>query len=244
MTSLNPRGQDGVMAETPALLIVDDDRELTTMLAEYLARDGFAAIVAGNTVIALSAIHEHRPDLIILDVMLPGTSGLDLLRDLRRRDIQTPVLLLTAQGEETDRVVGLELGADDYVTKPFNPRELAARVRAILRRGASRADATDVRRVGSLEVDAGLRQVRLDGEAIELTGAEFSVLLDLMRRPGQVVSRADLTERALGRPLALYDRSIDTHISNLRRKLDPGKVEIRNIRGAGYILMAGTSATS
>jgi DNA-binding response OmpR family regulator len=244
MTTMNPRGQDGVMTDTPDLLIVDDDRELTTMLAEYLARDGFVPTVAGNAAGALLAIHERRPDLVILDVMLPGASGLDLLRDLRRRNLQVPVLLLTAQGEEADRVIGLELGADDYVTKPFNPRELAARVRAILRRGASRAAGTEVQRVGSLELDAGLRQVRLAGEVIDVTGAEFSVLMDLMRRPGQVVSRAELTERALGRPLALYDRSIDTHVSNLRRKLDPDKVEIRNVRGAGYILMAGTSAAS
>ena len=229
------------MSKPPNLLIVDDDRELTAMLAEYLTREGFALAVENTGAGAVTAILKRLPDLVILDVMLSGTSGLDHLREIRRMQIHVPVLMLTALGEETDRVVGLELGADDYLTKPFNPRELAARIRAILRRAATPPGGSVIQRLGSVELDSGQRRISVAGEKVEATGAEFGVLQELMRQPGQVISRAELTERALGRPLALYDRSIDTHVSNLRRKLESAQVEIRNVRGAGYILIAGKS---
>ncbi len=233
--------QDVPLSAIPSLLIVDDDRELTTMLSEYLSREGFAPAVAGNTREALTAIHEGNPDLVILDVMLGGASGLDLLKDMRRQNLPIPVLMLTAHGEETDRIIGLELGADDYLTKPFNPRELTARIRAILRRAVASPSDVTVHRVGNIELDVRKRSISVAGKPVDATGAEFGVLTELIRQAGDIVSRAELTERVLGRPLTLYDRSIDTHISNLRRKLETDQVRIRNVRGAGYVLTVGQS---
>lgn len=227
--------------ESPALLIVDDDRELTAMLSEYLVREGFTPTVAFNASEALAAMHATQQDLVILDVMLGGASGLDLLKDMRRQKLPVPVLMLTALSEETDRIVGLELGADDYLAKPFNPRELVARVRAILRRSGPLHDDVAVLKLGSIELDLRNRSVRVDGIPIQTTGAEFGMLRELLRHAGEVVNRSELMERVLGRPLTLYDRSIDTHISNLRRKLETEHVRIRNVRGVGYILTPGRS---
>jgi two-component system response regulator CpxR len=219
------------------VLLVDDDKELASSVSDYLRLENFDAIVGHDAATARRCVAEGNVDIIVLDIMMPGESGLDLLRELRRSS-DLPVLMLTARAEEVDRVVGLELGADDYLTKPFHLRELVARLRAILRR-LNRRENDHQLHVGGLILDRGRFSVELDGVSVKLTSAEFMVLESLMRQPGQLLSRSNLTERALGRPLEPYDRSIDTHVSNLRRKLGlqrSGSVEIRNIRGKGYIL--------
>jgi DNA-binding response OmpR family regulator len=222
------------------VLLVDDDRELTAMLAEYLGREGFRVEQVHDVAAALVPQASAQADVIVLDVMLPGGSGLDVLRTLRARGSRLPILMLTARGDDVDRIVGLELGADDYLPKPFNPRELVARLRAVLRRVTETPSSAPERlRAGALVLDAAQHRVELDGSVVELTGAEFRVLAELMRAPGRVLGRDELTQRALGRPLEAYDRSIDTHVSNLRRKLgldaQRGLV-IRGIRGVGYVL--------
>lgn len=230
---------------TPRLLMLDDDRELATMTGEFLELEGFALRLAHTPDDAAAALEAEPPDLLILDVMLPQRSGFDVLRRLRQTHPRLPVLMLTARGDAIDRVLGLELGADDYLTKPFDPRELAARVRAILRRARPDGDAPaepggrDVV-IGSLHVDATRRRLRATTGTADLTGAELRLLRRLLRDPGQLVTRATLTEDVLGRKLTPYDRSIDTHVSNLRRKLaDIGAndIEIRALRGAGYELV-------
>lgn len=223
------------------ILLVDDDRELTGMLAEYLSREHFVVEVCHDGSEAAALLQAAgRCDLVVLDVMLPGTNGLDVLRGLRAQRSAPPVLMLTARGDDVDRIVGLELGADDYLPKPFNPRELVARLRAILRRGADRPTPSDeVVEVAPIRLDARRHSVKVRDVAVTLTGAEMRVLEVLMRSVGRVVSREQLTEQALGRELELYDRSVDTHVSNLRRKLKlvpPAEPEIRGIRGAGYLL--------
>lgn len=226
---------------TVRLLLVDDDRELTGMLTEYLGHEGFEVAVSHDGTEAAQLLAANAPcDLVVLDVMLPGTSGLDVLRGMQAMPAPPPVLMLTARGDDVDRIVGLELGADDYLPKPFNPRELVARLRAILRRGAERRSAAEeLLVVAPVELDVPRHVVKVRDSTVPLTGAEFRVLEVLMRHVGRVVSREQLTEQALGRALELYDRSVDTHVSNLRRKLAltlPGDPEIRGIRGAGYVL--------
>jgi two-component system response regulator CpxR len=233
------------MRQTASLLVVDDDVELVRMLGELLAGEGFITHHAQTGLAALDVLEERDFDLVILDVMMPGLDGLSALCRLRR-DKDTPVLMLTARGEDDDRIRGLELGADDYLSKPFNPRELIARVRAILRRydkgaGAPRPPVS----VGVLALDPAELSVVFDGRAVRLTAAEFMVLEALARAPGRMQSRAVLTEQALGRVLEAYDRSIDTHVSSLRRKLGlsaNGGMEIRAVRGLGYVLTAGAAA--
>lgn len=223
------------------VLLVDDDRELCQMLTEYLNAERFEVISAHDGGEALRELRSREFEIMILDVMLPSVSGFDVLRALGASH-PTPILMLTARGDDVDRIVGLELGADDYLGKPFNPRELVARIRAILRRAGgrgTRGSAPEVLEVGPIVLHAGTHQVRVAGRVVPLTGAEFRVLELLMRSPGQVLSREAMTEQALGRKLVAYDRSIDTHISNLRRKLDLEKSansEIKNVRGAGYML--------
>jgi DNA-binding response OmpR family regulator len=223
------------------VLLVDDDRELCQMLCEYLSAEHFEVKSVHDGGDALEQLQNHSFEIVILDVMLPSVGGFDVLRKLGAAHT-TPVLMLTARGDDIDRIVGLELGADDYLSKPFNPRELVARMRAILRRANSRsrsAGAPDELTVGPITLNTGTRQVHVKETSIALTGAEFRVLELLMRSAGQVLSRDSMTEQALGRKLAAYDRSIDTHISNLRRKLDleAGRnPEIKNVRGSGYTL--------
>jgi two-component system response regulator CpxR len=236
------------MTQPPSLLIVDDDRELGQMLTEYLTGEGFQVSVLRDGAEALLQLIEqsHVADLVILDVMLPSLSGFEVLRRLRR-NLSVPVIMLTAHGADVDRIVGLELGADDYLPKPFNPRELVARVRAVLRRFATRDADTPAHPVtiGALRLDPAIFEVTLSGQAVRLTGTELRLLEVLMRSSGQVQSRESLTERVLGRRLTPYDRSIDTHVSNLRRKLglgENGLPEIRSIRGAGYVLIAAGEA--
>jgi DNA-binding response OmpR family regulator len=225
------------------VLLVDDDRELCQMLTEYLNAEHFDVRSVHDGGDALAALKDGAFDLLILDVMLPTVGGFDVLRRLGA-DHDTPIIMLTARGDDIDRIVGLELGADDYLSKPFNPRELVARIRAILRRAASRGPRPGVAEelaVGHITLHTGMHRVRVSGADVPLTGAEFRVLELLMRAVGQVISREAMTEQALGRRLVPYDRSIDTHISNLRRKLDleAGRnPEIKNVRGSGYTLTA------
>lgn len=236
------------MTAEASLLIVDDDRELSQMLNEYLAGEGFRIAVVGDGAEAIDRLAGESFDLVILDVMLPSLNGFEVLRRLRQT-LTVPVIMLTARGADVDRIVGLELGADDYLAKPFNPRELVARIRAVLRRlGAREADdANQPVVVGPLRLDPGTLAAYVDGQVVRLTGTEFRVLEMLMRSSGQVQSRENLTERVLGRRLTPYDRSIDTHVSNLRRKLGlgmSGVPEIRSVRGAGYVLTAQSEETT
>jgi two-component system response regulator CpxR len=223
----------------PHILLVDDDRELDLMLTEYLSAEPFSIVTATDGTKALDLLTKENFDLVILDVMLPSLNGFDVLRRLRQA-LTVPVIMLTARGEDTDRILGLELGADDYLPKPFNPKELVARIHAVLRRTARSMEyPNQTLTVGSLRLSAATLEVTVDGRIVSLTGTEFRVLEMLMRGAGQAQSRELLTERILGRTLSAYDRSIDTHISNLRRKLvdERGRgIEIRNIRGAGYLL--------
>lgn len=236
----------------PRLLIADDDVELCQILRCYFELDGMQmdAVHRGDAV--LEALASGGYHLLILDIMLPGMMGLDVLREVRRNG-STPVLMLSARGEETDRVLGLELGADDYLPKPCSPRELAARVRSILRR-VSAADSdsnapkgadNNLLRVGDLELKLNARQVHCAGLSINLTGTEFNVLLELLRCPGELIKKDDLSRRALGRRLEPFDRSLDTHVSNLRKKLGPtgeGRPRINSVRGAGYIYVVAVES--
>lgn len=228
----------------PKILLVDDDLELCELLRDFLQGEGFEVDMVHDGSEAINYVNQTTYDVIVLDVMIPTMNGFEVLRKLR--DIsKTPVLMLTAKGDTVDRIVGLELGADDYLAKPCNPRELVARLRAILRRISSQESAAktdDTIVVDNLKIHLGSRTVYYNGESVVLTGAEFAVLEWLMRSPGQVISKDVLTEEALGRKLTPYDRSIDVHISNIRKKLaahNAGKDLIINIRGAGYMLTTG-----
>jgi two-component system response regulator CpxR len=223
------------------VLLVDDDAELAELVSEYLAREGFAleAEVDGTRAIDRVAAGDHQ--LVVLDVMLPGVSGFDVLRSIRASS-HIPVLMLTARGDEVDRIVGLELGADDYLSKPFNPRELVARIRAVLRRSQPEAraagDRADRLAVDDVVVDLGRRLVRRGGAAVELTAVEFALLELLVRAAGTVVRRDDLARGALGRNLLPFDRSIDVHVSRVRKKLGPrpdGGERITTLRAVGYL---------
>jgi DNA-binding response OmpR family regulator len=224
------------------ILLVDDDAELGAMLTAYLDAEGFATQHVRSGAEALSWLTAARFDIVLLDVMMPNMDGMEVLRRLRL-ERTTPVLMLTARGDEQDRILGFTLGADDYLPKPFSARELVGRVRAILRRteGAA-AQSGEPLAVGPLSIDPRKMTASLDGAPVRLTTAEFMVLESLMRSAGKVQSREALSYQALGRPLAAYDRSIDTHVSNIRRKLrigGPGVVDIRGFRGLGYVLSAG-----
>src|SRR4051812_17500848 len=221
------------------VLIVDDDVELCELVSEYLSGEGFEveAVHDGNEGLKRSLSGEHV--LVVLDIMLPGMNGLDVLRNLRKQS-RVPVLILTARGDDVDRIVGLEIGADDYLPKPFNPRELMARVRAILRRshGDSQGGAGEKVMVGDVELDPASRVVRRSGDPVELTSVEFALLEALMRAAGQVVTRETLAQNVLGRRFMPYDRSIDVHVSKLRRKLGDQSADaerIKTIRGVGYV---------
>ncbi len=226
----------------PHLLLADDDRELSQMLEEYLEGNGFQVDTAPDGLIALERALGEEFDLIILDVMMPGRNGLDVLRELRAHKV-TPVLILTARGEDVDSIIGLELGADDYLAKPCNPRVLEARIRALLRRSLVRppdqgeAGATQPVRIGDLMLHSGTRTVQIGEQPVILTSTEFSILELLAREAGRVVSKGEMSEYALARPLSSFDRSLDMHVSNLRRKLGPvdgGGERIKTIRGIGY----------
>lgn len=221
------------------ILLADDDEELCDLLRDFLVRDGFDVDVSHDGGEALARARDGGYDALILDVMLPEKSGLDLLRELRR-DHNLPVLMLTALGEDMDRIAGLELGADDYVPKPCNPREIAARLRAILRRTRGDGDVPklDDISVGPVSLRASSRSTTLRGEPLTLTGTEFNILAVLLREAGTVVSKETLSQDVLGRPLGPFDRSIDVHISKLRRKLGAaadGESMIGTVHRGGYV---------
>ena len=217
------------------ILIIDDDQRLCAMLDQYLSRSGYT-VTCRHT--ADAGLDEHRrssPDAIILDLMLPDASGLDVCIRLRENS-NVPIIMLTARGEATDRVVGLELGADDYLPKPFDPRELLARLRTVLRRGGGAVNPT--LRFGRLEIDREARDVRIDGDSRTLTGFQFDILVALAERAGRVVSRNQLLDAVAGRPAGTFDRTIDVHISNIRAAIedDPRQPKrIVTMRGAGYL---------
>ncbi len=221
------------------ILLVDDDTEQTDMLSQYLANEGFTVDSAHDGETALAKARSGRFDLLVLDVMLPGKNGFDVLRELRLQSL-LPVLMLTARDEDIDSVVGLELGADDYLPKPCNPRVLVARIRAILRRAGGNGPehkAPQTLTVGDVELHTGTRNVLCAGRPLTLTSTEYSVLEVLLREAGQAVSKTELSERALGRKLTRYDRSLDMHVSSLRKKLGAlagGEERIKTVRGIGY----------
>ena len=220
------------------ILVIDDDVELCGLVTEYLEPEGFQveAVHDGEHGLERALTNDHL--LVVLDVMLPKMNGFDVLRRMRATS-RMPVLLLTARGEDVDRIVGLEIGADDYLPKPFNPRELVARIRAILRRTrAAEGSPGDVLRVGNVELNPATRTVLQDGNSVELTSVEFNLLQVLLQEAGQVVSRERLVDTVLGRKFSPFDRSIDMHVSKVRKKLgdtDGGADYIKTVRGVGYI---------
>jgi two-component system response regulator CpxR len=220
-----------------SLLIVDDDVELCALLVERLAEDGFDLAAVHNGIDGLERASTGGYSLVILDVMLPRMGGIDVLKQLRARS-SVPVLMLTARGDDIDRIIGLEVGADDYLPKPFNPRELVARIKAILRRMEERRTDLEKFTAGDILIDTALREAYVGDRSLQLTTIEFALLEVLVRNPGRALSREYLTDIALGRRLGAFDRTIDVHISNLRRKLDErrGIQRIKTIRGSGYLL--------
>jgi two-component system response regulator CpxR len=222
------------------ILLIDDDVELCSLVTEYLEAEGFKVEAVFDGKRGLERALNGTQLLVVLDVMLPGLNGLDVLRRIRITS-KIPVLLLTARGEDVDRIVGLEIGADDYLPKPFNPRELVARIRAILRRTRSAPQVDpipDVVRVGDIELDPATRTVRQRGMRIEFTSVEFNLLEVLLREAGRVVAREELVDTVLSRKFSPFDRSIDMHISKVRKKLgdsDTGTELIKTVRGVGYI---------
>jgi DNA-binding response OmpR family regulator len=220
-----------------SLLIVDDDVELCALLIERLAEDGFDLAAAHNGIDGLELASNGSYSLVILDVMLPRMGGIDVLKQLRARS-SVPVLMLTARGDDIDRIIGLEVGADDYLPKPFNPRELVARIKAILRRMDERRTGLEKFTAGDILIDTSLREAYVGDRSLQLTTIEFDLLEILVRNPGRALTREYLTGVALGRKLGAFDRTIDVHISNLRRKLDEhrGIQRIKTIRGSGYLL--------
>ena len=227
-------------AMTARLLLIDDDARLMAMLGDYLRGAGMAVEVAGSLAAGRARIAAEPYDALVLDLMLPDGDGLDLCRDLRAdpRTRQLPLLMLTARGEPMDRILGLELGADDYLPKPFEPRELLARVKALLRRAAPPSAADDVLRFGRLEVDLGARMARLGGEPCDLTSHQFDLLVVLAQSPGRVLSRDQIMDSLKGHPLEAFDRSIDVHISRIRSVIEDDPKQPRRVltvRGAGYV---------
>ena len=221
------------------ILVVDDEPQIVRVVRSYLEQAGFRVVTAYNGKDALfTARHEH-PDLVVLDLQLPGMDGWEFARRIRAEQPGVGIIMLTARVEEADRIVGLELGADDYVTKPFSPRELLARVRAVLRRMQATPAPSEVLRVGELTLDRGRREVARAGEPVELTPTEFEILAALMSAPGRVFSRARLLEAAQGVAFEAYERTVDAHIKNLRRKIEPDPANpsiILTVRGVGYRL--------
>jgi two-component system phosphate regulon response regulator OmpR len=225
---------------TARLLLVDDDARLTAMIGDYLRGNGYAVDTAGSLAAGRERLKSGVYDALVLDLMLPDGDGLDLTRELRAdpRLKRLPLLMLTARGEPLDRVVGLELGADDYLPKPFEPRELLARLKALLRRAEPEAASDDVMRFGRLEIDLGARQARIDGKATDLTGHQFDLLVVLAQSAGRVLSRDQIMDALKGHPMEAFDRSIDVHISRIRACIedDPKNPKrVLTVRGSGYV---------
>jgi len=228
------------MQTSVRILLADDDRELNGLLAEFLSLEGYRVTSAYDGDEALRAAMGGDVDLVVLDVMMPRMNGIEVLRELRQHTT-LPVIMLTARGDPVDRIVGLEIGADDYVPKPCNPRELVARIRAVMRRGQAQAG-DEALRVDDLVLYPARRHCELDGDGLELTGTEFDLLELLMRHAGEVVDKETMSAHALGRRLGVFDRAVDMHVSHLRRKLGvraDGRERIKTVRGRGYILVRG-----
>ncbi|MFZ0882568.1 MAG: response regulator transcription factor [Candidatus Acidiferrales bacterium] len=236
-------------AALPHILVVDDDVELCELLREYLEPEGFRIDVAYDGAEGLARAISGDFTLVVLDVMLPQIEGFEALRQIRQKS-HLPVIMLTARGDDVDRIHGLEIGADDYLMKPFNPRELAARIQAVLRRSTvpdSSSLVPETIVLGDIELNKGARTVHRKNREIELTSVEFDLLAFFMKTPGHVVSRDDMVKAVLRRELVSFDRSIDVHVSNLRRKLGPapdGGDRIRAIRGVGYLYVLPSKARS
>lgn len=231
---------------TVNVLIVDDDEQFAGLVAEFLAAEGgFSVTMRHDGVAGVSAAVNERFDVIVLDVGLPGLNGFEALRRIRQK-VATPVVMLTARGDDIDRILGLEIGADDYVPKPCNLRELVARIRAIMRRSSAAQDGAgthDRVLIGDMRMEPGSQSVFVGGELLPLTGAEYLVLEALTRSAGQVVDKDSIARHALGRRLMPYDRSVDVHIGNLRRKLGPlgdGRQRIKTVRGRGYLYVTSS----
>ncbi|NQW16332.1 MAG: response regulator transcription factor [Chloroflexi bacterium] len=244
MTSTSTVSNGSTVISGKSILIVEDDEHAAEISRLYLARDGHQVTVSHNGAEGLKLAQDLNPDLMVLDIMLPGMDGLEICRRLRAEDNRVPVIMLTARVDEADKLSGLDYGADDYMTKPFSPRELAARVRAVLRRtddssgsSAAAAEELDVLKFGDLSVTVGARIVKLGDTSIKLTPTEFNLLVHFMRAPGQVHPRERIIERVFGYDFEGFDRTLDTHVSNLRRKIEreaDGQRFISTVYGVGY----------
>jgi two-component system alkaline phosphatase synthesis response regulator PhoP len=218
------------------ILVVEDEMRIAQLVRDYLQHAGFEVVVAGDGESALASARGRRPDLVLLDLGLPGRDGLDVARELRRSS-NVPIVMLTARGEETDRIVGLELGADDYVVKPFSPKELVARVRAVLRRTALAATEPETYRVADVEVDGRTMRVSVGDRRVDLTPTEFSLLVALISEPGRVLTRGQLLDAVHGVAIDSYERAIDAHVKNIRKKIEPSPGKPRyllTVHGVGY----------
>jgi two-component system alkaline phosphatase synthesis response regulator PhoP len=226
-----------MVATVATILVVDDEPRIVQVVRDYLQHGGFAVLVATDGPTALRTARTGRPDLIVLDLGLPGKDGLDIARELRR-DGDVPIIMLTARSEESDKLVGLELGADDYVTKPFSPKELVARIRTVLRRAEGMKQPAEVIRVGDdVELDVPRMDARFQGRRIDLTKTEFEILATMARQPGRVFTRAQLLESVRGVAFESYERAIDAHVKNIRRKIEPDPRSPRyvlTVFGVGY----------
>ena len=218
------------------ILVIDDEKDLIELLSYNLGKEGYDVIVANDGQSGLDVVKKHRPDLVVLDIMMPGLDGLQVCQRLRAdpRTGRVPIIMLTAKATETDRIVGLEVGADDYVTKPFSPREVIARVKAVLRRSSHPAEERQLIRSGDLVIDLSGHEVTYRGARVPLTATEFRILEFLASRPGRVFSRDEIIDAALGNETAVFDRTIDVHITAIRRKLGDGADLIETVRGFGY----------
>jgi DNA-binding response OmpR family regulator len=224
------------------ILVVDDEPKIVRLARDYLEKNGFRVVTAADGPSALAMARREKPDLIVLDLLLPGMDGREVCRILRAES-EVPIIMLTALSEESDQIVGLEIGADDYIVKPFSPRALVARVRALLRRAQGDVKAPAVIRVGELEIDAQKHTVMLDGQSLHLTPSEFDLLILLARHPGQTFTRQQLMDDLYGGAASSVDRSVDSHIKNLRRKLESASTMrfIETVYGVGYRFVEGES---
>jgi len=218
------------------VLVVEDEIEIARVVRDYLRNAGFEVIVVGDGGSAVASVRSAKPDLLVLDLGLPGRDGLDVAREIRRWS-DTPIVMLTARGDETDRIVGLEIGADDYVVKPFSPKELVARVRAVLRRTRTAARGDEIVRAGDVEIDTAKMRVNVGGIQVDLTPTEFQLLVTLAREPGRVFTRSQLLDAVHGVAIESYERAIDAHVKNIRRKIEPTPGSPRyvmTVHGVGY----------